>query len=237
MQLATGYMNLALPSNFARMAINIRFFQRQGVPPTTAVTAGAIDSFVSTVVQAVLLGLLRALLGRRASSFDLEHAVRPLDPLARDRGGAGGRRAHRRLAVRKVRNAILERVRTWWPDVRRTIEALRAGRKLGLLLGGSLATELLFATALGVFANAFGHDIALVDLLADQHQRLAARELRPGPRRHRRRGVRPHGGADRGRDAGGGGARDRTPLPRGDVLRPPAVGLLRDALAAAQRLL
>ena len=29
MQLATGYMNLALPSSLARMAINIRFFQRQ----------------------------------------------------------------------------------------------------------------------------------------------------------------------------------------------------------------
>jgi hypothetical protein len=44
MQLATSYMNLALPSSLARMAINIRFFQRQGIPPTAAVTAGAIDS-------------------------------------------------------------------------------------------------------------------------------------------------------------------------------------------------
>ena len=32
MQLATGYMNLALPSSLARMAVNIRFFQRQGIP-------------------------------------------------------------------------------------------------------------------------------------------------------------------------------------------------------------
>ena len=55
MQLATGYMNLALPSNLARMAINIRFFQRQGIAPTTSVTAGAIDSFASTIVQAFLL--------------------------------------------------------------------------------------------------------------------------------------------------------------------------------------
>ena len=37
--------------------------------------------------------------------------------------------------------------------------------KLGLLLGGSLATELLFATALGVFANALGYDVSLADLL------------------------------------------------------------------------
>jgi hypothetical protein len=52
MQLATGYMNVALPSNIARMAVNIRFFQRQGLSAPTAVAAGAIDSFASTVIQA-----------------------------------------------------------------------------------------------------------------------------------------------------------------------------------------
>jgi uncharacterized protein (TIRG00374 family) len=69
------------------------------------------------------------------------------------------------LALRRVRAAIAERVRRWWPDVRATLASLRAGNKLGLLLGGSLATELLFAVALGVFANAFGYDIGLADLL------------------------------------------------------------------------
>src|SRR5262249_58136048 len=58
MQLATSYMNLALPSSAGRLAVNIRFFQRQGITPAAAVTAGAIDSFASTVVQAVLLSPL-----------------------------------------------------------------------------------------------------------------------------------------------------------------------------------
>ena len=58
MQLAMGYMNVALPSNLARMAVNIRFFQRQGLSAPIAVASGAIDSFVGTVVQAVLLGIL-----------------------------------------------------------------------------------------------------------------------------------------------------------------------------------
>ncbi len=52
MQLAMGYMNVALPSNLARMAVNIRFFQRQGLSAPVAVASGAIDSFVGTVVQA-----------------------------------------------------------------------------------------------------------------------------------------------------------------------------------------
>ena len=56
LQLAAGYLNLAFPG--ARLAASIRFFQRQGIAPAAAVTAGAIDSFASTFVQAVLLALL-----------------------------------------------------------------------------------------------------------------------------------------------------------------------------------
>jgi uncharacterized protein (TIRG00374 family) len=69
------------------------------------------------------------------------------------------------VAVRRVRRAITGRVRTWWPDVRDAVRGLRASNKLALLIGGSLATELLFATALGIFANAVGYDIGLADLL------------------------------------------------------------------------
>jgi hypothetical protein len=58
MQLATGYMNVALPSNLARMAVNVRFFQRQGLTAPTAVASGVIDSFASTIVQGLLLGVL-----------------------------------------------------------------------------------------------------------------------------------------------------------------------------------
>ena len=45
-------MNVALPSNLARMAVNIRFFQRQGLSAPIAVASGAIDSFVGTVYRA-----------------------------------------------------------------------------------------------------------------------------------------------------------------------------------------
>jgi len=164
MQLATGYLNLALPSNLARMAINIRFFQRHGVPPATAVTAGAIDSFVSTVMQGLLLA---GLVLFSASSLDLGldtpsgAPVRALVVVA-----VVGIAAVAVVAlVGRLRDPIVERVRRWWPDVKATLASLRAGNKLGLLLGGSLATELLFAIALGFFANAFGYDVSLADLL------------------------------------------------------------------------
>ncbi len=164
MQLATGYMNVALPSNFARMAVNIRFFQRHGVPPAAAVTSGAIDSFASTIVQALLLG---ALVLFSASSLDLDLDL-PSGPsvTALVIVVAGAFLAVATLVVvRRIRRAITDRVRTWWPEVRDALRGLRASNKLGLLIGGSLATELLFATALGVFANALGYDIGLADLL------------------------------------------------------------------------
>ena len=86
MQLATSYMNLALPSNFARMAVNIRFFQRLGVPPAAAVTSGAIDSFAGTILQALLLIVLLVF-----SSADLA-----LDADVPDRGRQAARLHPRR---------------------------------------------------------------------------------------------------------------------------------------------
>jgi glycosyltransferase 2 family protein len=164
MQLATGYLNLALPSSLARMAINIRFFQRHGVPPATAVTAGAIDSFVSTVMQALLLGLL-LLFSESSLDFGLETPSGPPVRALLVIVGLGIAAVAVVTLVRRLRVAIAERVRRWWPDVKATLASLRAGNKLGLLLGGSLATEVLFAVALGIFANAFGYDVSLADLL------------------------------------------------------------------------
>lgn len=164
MQLATGYLNLALPSNLARMAINIRFFQRHGVPPATAVTAGAIDSLVSTVMQAFLLAAL-LLFSESSLDFGLETPSGPPTRALLAVAAVAVAVVAILALVRRIRSAVVERARRWWPDVKETLRSLRAGNKLGLLLGGSLLTELLFAIALGVFANAFGYDVSLADLL------------------------------------------------------------------------
>jgi uncharacterized membrane protein YbhN (UPF0104 family) len=164
MQLATSYMNLALPSSLARMAVNVRFFQRQGIPPTAAITAGAIDSFASTVIQAVMLVLLLLFSSANLTlSFETPSgdSVRLLVIAVVIVVAA----IAAVVLVRRLRDPIVSRVRTWWPEVRGAVLGLRASDKVGLLLGGSLATELLFATALGIFANAFGYDISLADLL------------------------------------------------------------------------
>lgn len=69
------------------------------------------------------------------------------------------------ILVPRVRQGISGAMRRWWPEVRAALKGLRASDKLGLLILGSLATELLFATAPGLFVHAFGYDIKLAELL------------------------------------------------------------------------
>ena len=164
MQLATGYMNVALPSNLARMAVNIRFFQRQGLTAPTAVASGVIDSFASTGMQALLLALL-LVFSESALPLELPVPSGGVGVLLWILVGVLAACVVTFVLVRRLRDAIVERVRRWWPDVRAALAALRASHKLALLLLGSLATELLFAIALGLFARSFGAHVDLAELL------------------------------------------------------------------------
>jgi uncharacterized membrane protein YbhN (UPF0104 family) len=163
MQLATGYMNVALPSNLARMAVNIRFFQCQGLSAPTAVASGVIDSFAAIVVQGLLL---TGLLLFTESSLEL-HLPLPanLNWILWALIAAVAVCVVLLVVLRRTRAAIADRIRQWWPDVRASLVALRTSHKLGLLLVGNLATELLFATALGLFARSFGFHANLAELL------------------------------------------------------------------------
>ena len=163
-ELTTSYLNLAMPSSLGRLTVSIRFFQCQGLPGAAAVTAGAIDSLVGTVVQIVLLVLLLVF---SEASLNLQLTA----PEARTLRllwiliGLMVVAILVAVLVGRIRRAIVDRVRAWWPQVRTAVAGLRASHKLTLLFGGSIATEILFAAALGLFARAFGYDISLVDLL------------------------------------------------------------------------
>jgi uncharacterized membrane protein YbhN (UPF0104 family) len=144
--------------------VSIRFFQRQGVAPGTAVTSGAIDSLVSTCIQLLLLGALLVFSeasltlhfeapSRRTIAVIAVVAVLLIGALVTA------------VLVGRIRRAGVEQVRKRWPEIRAAFRALQSAHKLVLLLLGSIATELLFALALGVFAAALGTRVGLVDLL------------------------------------------------------------------------
>ena len=134
LQLAMSYMNLALPSSIARLAVSVRFFQRQGVAPAIAITSGAIDSFTNTIVQVVLLVLLLIFSSATVnldlgepSSPDVSHLLIVLIGLALlvVVGVLLSPLGKRAIASTRKRIAV------WWPQVRGTLSSLRGSHKLG----------------------------------------------------------------------------------------------------------
>jgi len=164
MQLASGYMNLALPSGVARLAVTIRFFQRQGITAAAAVTSGAIDSIASTVTQAAILGLL-LVFSESTLSFDVSAPSSKVVVLISVIAALLVMAIVAATLIRRTRDIVATRLRRWWPEVRAALGALRSSDKLALLLFGTVATEVLFAFALGMFAFGLGTRVSLTDLL------------------------------------------------------------------------
>ncbi len=167
LQLATSYLNLALPSSIARMAVNVRFFQLIGVPPAVAVAAGAIDSFVGNVVQATLLLLLLVF---SEATLTL-HLSTPATPGIRHvlilliAIGIVVLLVSMLRIGRLARTRAREAAARWLPQIRAAVASLRRPRKLTQLLLGSAGTEVLFATALGMFARGMGFPLSIAELL------------------------------------------------------------------------
>ena len=55
---AIKFINLTVPSSAGRIALNIRFLQKLGVPTGEAVASGAVDGISDTIVQIVLVLLI-----------------------------------------------------------------------------------------------------------------------------------------------------------------------------------
>lgn len=164
LQLATSYVAIALPGTAARVAVNIRFFQRHGVPPGAAIAAGAVDGFSGFIVQ--IIALVSILLFS-SMSLDIEWGSAA--------GSAGSllllvvviavAAAAVVLVVPKLRRFVIAWVRRLTGEAWSTLRGLRSPRRLALLFGGNLANEVLFALTLGVFTRAVGYPVELGELL------------------------------------------------------------------------
>jgi uncharacterized membrane protein YbhN (UPF0104 family) len=168
LQLAVSYINLAIPSTAARVAVNIRFFQRRGLAPGAALAIGALDGFAGFIVQC---SILISILLFTSASLDLSFGSSSSSD-----GDSGTSFVAFVIVVAVVSLAVALIVPKWrrkllgftfstLKDVWAAVRGLRSLRRLGLLFGGNLATEVLFATTLGIFVLAFGYSLGLVDLL------------------------------------------------------------------------
>jgi uncharacterized membrane protein YbhN (UPF0104 family) len=158
LQFAICYINLAVPSTAARVAVNIRFFQRCGVKPAAAVSAGAIDGVAGFVVQ---IALFLSLFFLSDLDFGLSWS---LDDLS----GVGTWVVVLIVAavvvavlvvwlVRPVRARLVAAVQ----QARTSLRVLRSPRKLLQLFGGNLVNQVMFAIALSACVVAFGADVPL----------------------------------------------------------------------------
>ncbi len=165
LQLAQSYVALTIPGAAARIAMNVRFFQRHGLGPGSALTIGALDSFAGFLSQLVLVGLVLIF---SAASLDVEFDTATSSGLVRLLVivvAAALVAIGVVLVVPRFRRPLLERVGQLWDDARSALEGLGSPRRLGLLFGGNMANEVLLAVSLGAFAIAMDAPIGLPELL------------------------------------------------------------------------
>jgi uncharacterized protein (TIRG00374 family) len=168
LQFSISFINLVLPSTAARVAVNIRFFQRQGIPPASAVSIGIIDSLGGFCVQLLILASV-LLFGFGDVNLDMP-----------DDAVLGGGNLITMLAViagvvvlallvalcfPSVRHKIAERVRPWIHEVHEVVGSLRSPTKVLQIIGGNLGAELLFASTLAMVLAAFHSPVPLGTLL------------------------------------------------------------------------
>lgn len=143
--------------------LSIRFFQKQGLPPTLAVSSGVLNSAAGFVVQIILVvtGLLAT-----GSSFDIDtggtsvpgwvHALLVVAALAVVAVLFVPRLRHR------ARDVVEHQLREAWDNIS---GVLSTPRKALELFGGNLVSQLLFAMVLGAALHAYGQSLPLLQLV------------------------------------------------------------------------
>ncbi len=164
LQLAVSYVNLAIPTAAARIAVNIRFFQRHGVPPGSALAAGGLDGFSGFIVQAIILATLLVF---TPASLDLRvhEAADSLVGIVLVVVLIAAAAIAVVVAVGRWRRFVTGWARRLGSEALIAARGLRSPRRVGLLFGGNLATEVLFATALAAFTRALGGSVGLDEAL------------------------------------------------------------------------
>jgi len=165
LQLALSYIGLAVPTSAARIGVSIRFFQRHGLPPGSALAVGALDGVAGFIVQMMLLlGIL--VMTPASLQLDLDTAA-PVDltRLLVVIVAIGLLAGLVMLAVPTWRRTTLGWVRQLAGEAVGAIRGLRSPRRLGMLFGGNLASDVLFALALGAFSASLGYPVGITELI------------------------------------------------------------------------
>jgi uncharacterized membrane protein YbhN (UPF0104 family) len=180
LEYAIQFIALAVPSSAARVALEVRFFERNGVDAGGALSIGAIDSVCGFVVQIVLI-LVITLSG--LASLDLS-SVTSSSSSSSSSGSSSGVPFITLatalvvlgvlviLVVPRYRRRVWEGVPRFWAGLRAqaaagaiALRVLRMPSKLVLIFGGNLVAQTLQAIILGLCLASFGYHTSLAGLI------------------------------------------------------------------------
>jgi len=179
LQYAIQFIQLAVPSSAARVALEVRFFQRNGVDTGGALSIGLIDSLSGFVIQIALIliitlsGLASLDLSSSSSSSGSSSSSSSSGPsllvLAAVLLILGAIVA---LAIPRYRAAIKEaipryraNIRTQMSEGAKALRVLRSPSKVTMLFLGNLVAQLMLAMILGICLRAFGQSTSFAGLV------------------------------------------------------------------------
>jgi uncharacterized membrane protein YbhN (UPF0104 family) len=165
LQLATSYIALAIPASAARVAVNIRFFQRHGLPAGTAVGIGVLDGFGQFASQVLLLtGIL--IFTPLSLTVSLDGSVPSgLGKLLLIIAGAVLLALVLLVAIPRWRRFLVGWTRRLLTEAVGAFRGVQSPRRLVMLLGGNLSSEVLFAFSLQIFVYSLGYHVGLAELI------------------------------------------------------------------------
>jgi uncharacterized protein (TIRG00374 family) len=173
LQYGVQFISLAVPSSAARLALEVRFWERAGVPSAGALSIGMLDSFSTFVIQILTIVIILA-----TDAVTLNLAT---DTASSSGDGSGFNWAGLLTAILLVAAALgiahlfpktraklhkfRETLRDKWADAKEALRVLRHPRKVVLLLGGNLVAQVMLAVILSLCLRAFGQSASLAALL------------------------------------------------------------------------
>jgi uncharacterized membrane protein YbhN (UPF0104 family) len=163
LQFAQTFVNLAMPSTAGRVAVNIRFFQRNGVDPTTAVAMGALDGFTGFLCQLLILGSILLLgFGSLDMNLSTDFDVSKIESILLWLGVALVIGIIVIVAVPVLRNWVLDKVRRVKEFL---LPFLKSPRRLAIAFGANMAAELIGALTHFTVLAAYGQTPGYINVL------------------------------------------------------------------------
>jgi uncharacterized membrane protein YbhN (UPF0104 family) len=173
LQYGVQFIALAVPSSAARVALEVRFWERVGVPGAGAISIGMLDSFSTFLIQMLMIviilvsGVVSLNLSSSSGSSDSSSGSFNWEALLIAIGLVVIALVIA-LLVPKTR-AKLSRfrviVKEKAADAKEALRVLRHPKKLLLLFGGNLIAQVMLAILLGLCLKAFGYSASLAALI------------------------------------------------------------------------